>query len=324
MEFYTQLDGLNKKVSRIFLGTGNVPPNVESDEWLSSMYEAGITAIDTARVYPDSEKTIGKWLDKTGLRENVVILSKCGHPAGPIKRVNRKSMLYDLDKSLGYLKTDYIDIYILHRDNPKVSVSEIVETFNEMQALGKIKLFGGSNWTHQRIEEANEYAYKKGLNPFSVSSPSFSLADQMGVVWDNTCVTICGDQGKEARKWYADNQMAVVAYSALGRGLLSGKMKSSDAENAGKFLDSFAMRGYGFLENFERLKRCEELAGDKNATVSQVALSWMFHQKMNMFAVISTSSKARMMENIKAFDIELTEKECDYLNLLLQNPRHVG
>ena len=93
MEFYTQIDGIGKKVSRIFLGTGNVPPNVEPNEWLSSMYDAGITAIDTARVYPDSEKTIGKWLDKTGLRENIVILSKCGHPAGPIKRVNRKSML---------------------------------------------------------------------------------------------------------------------------------------------------------------------------------------------------------------------------------------
>lgn len=319
MEFYTQIEGINKKVSRIFLGTGNVPTGVEPNEWLSSMYDAGITAIDTARVYPDSENTIGKWLDKTGLRENIVILSKCGHPAGPIKRVNRKSMLSDLDKSLENLRTDYIDIYILHRDNPKVNVSEIVETFNEMQSKGKIKLFGGSNWTHQRIEEANEYAYKKGLNPFSVSSPSFSLANQLGVVWDNTCVTICGDQGKEARKWYIDNRMPVVAYSALGRGLLSGKMKSSDAENAGKFLDSFAMKGYGYAENYERLKRCEELALDKSATVSQIALSWMFRQKMNMFAVISTSSRARMQENIKAFDIELTEKECDYLNLLLQN-----
>lgn len=319
MEFYTQIDGIGKRVSRIFLGTGNVPAGVEPNEWLSSMYDAGITAIDTARVYPDSEKTIGKWLDKTGLRENIVILSKCGHPAGPIKRVNRKSMLSDLDKSLENLRTDYIDIYILHRDNPKVNVSEIVETFNEMQSKGKIKLFGGSNWTHQRIEEANEYAYKKGLNPFSVSSPSFSLANQLGVVWDNTCVTICGDQGKEARKWYIDNRMPVVAYSALGRGLLSGKMKSGDAENAGKFLDSFAMKGYGYAENYERLKRCEELAQAKNATVSQIALSWMFRQKMNMFAVISTSSRARMEENIKAFDIELTEKECDYLNLLLQN-----
>lgn len=319
MEFYTQIDGIGKKVSRIFLGTGNVPAGVEPNEWLSSMYDAGITAIDTARVYPDSENTIGKWLDKTGLRENIVILSKCGHPAGPIKRVNRKSMLSDLDKSLENLRTDYIDIYILHRDNPKVNVSEIVETFNEMQSKGKIKLFGGSNWTHQRIEEANEYAYKKGLNPFSVSSPSFSLANQLGVVWDNTCVTICGDQGKEARKWYIDNRMPVVAYSALGRGLLSGKMKSGDAENAGKFLDSFAMKGYGYVENYERLKRCEELALDKNATVSQIALSWMFRQKMNMFAVISTSNQSRMKENIKAFDIELTEKECDYLNLLLQN-----
>ncbi len=313
--FYTHIDGLDKDVSRIFLGTGEIPKGIDPDKWLDGMLEIGITSIDTARVYPDSEKTIGKWLDRTGAREKVVILSKCGHPMGPINRVSRKAMLSDLNKSLKELQTDYIDIYILHRDDPKVEVAEVVETFNEMQADGKIKIFGGSNWTHQRIEEAGEYAYKKGLNPFSVSSPNFGLAEQVGPMWDGTCVTISGKDGESARKWYISTQMPVIAYSSLGRGLFSGRLKSSDAANAAKYLDSFAMKGYACPENFERLKRCEVLAASKHVSVSQIAMSWIFHQNMNMFAVVSTSSKERMQQNIDAFGIELTQEECEWLML---------
>lgn len=315
IDLYTTIEGIDKKISRIFLGTGFLPDVEDHNAWLSSILDAGVNAIDTARVYPNSEETIGKWLDKTGKRDEVVILSKCGHPDGNTKRVNRSAMLSDIDESLEKLHTDYIDIYILHRDDPKTPVAEVVETFNEMKALGKIGLFGGSNWTHQRIEEANEYAYKKGLAPFSVSSPSFGLADQLGVVWDDTCVTISGKDGKEGRNWYLKNQMPVIAYSSLGRGLLSGKMKSTDAENADKFLDTFAMRGYAFPDNFERLRRCELLAREKNVSVPQIAMSWIFRQGMNMFAVVSTSTQARMLENINALKVDLSEKECSFLNL---------
>ena len=314
IDLYTTIEGIDKRVSRIFLGTGFLPDIDDHDSWLSSIMDTGVNAIDTARVYPNSEETIGKWMDKTGKRDEVVILSKCGHPDGNTKRVNRSAMLYDLEKSLECLRTDYIDIYILHRDDPSVEVAEVIETFNEMKSKGKIGVFGGSNWTHNRIEEANEYAYKKGLSPFTVSSPSYGLADQMGVVWDDTCVTISGKDGKEARDWYIKNQMPVIAYSSLGRGLLSGKMRSSDAANADKYLDSFAMRGYAFPDNFERLRRCEILANEKNASVPQIAMSWIFYQKMNMFAVVSTSTSARMQENINALRIELTEEECRYLS----------
>ena len=315
-ELYTTIPEVNKKMSRILLGTGAIPENVNADEWLSSMYDIGINAIDTARVYGSSEKTIGNWLQKTGLRENIVILSKCGHPLGPIKRIGRRAMMSDLKKSLKYLQTDYIDIYLLHRDNVEVPVSTVIETFNEMKSNGYIRAFGGSNWTHQRIEEANEYAYKKGLAPFAVSSPNFGLADQIGVMWDDSCVTISGKKQQEARDWYKEKQIPVVAYSSLGRGLFSGRLKSSDSQNADKYLDSYAMKGYAYPENFERLKRCEILAQKKEVTVAQIAMAWIFNQGMDMYAVVSTSSAARMQSNIDALDIKLSEKECRYLDLL--------
>lgn len=77
------------------------------------------------------------------------------------------------------LGENYIDIYLLHLDDPDVDVAVPVEVMNALHAEGKIGAFGGSNWTHQRIEEANEYAYRRGLIPFTVSSPNFGLADQV-------------------------------------------------------------------------------------------------------------------------------------------------
>ena len=90
----------------------------------------GINAFDTARVYMEAEHSFGNWLEKSGRREEVVILSKCGHPdAMWNKRVNEKEMRKDLKKSLEELKTDYIDIYMLHRDDPDTEVAVAVETF---------------------------------------------------------------------------------------------------------------------------------------------------------------------------------------------------
>lgn len=70
--------------------------------------------------------------------------------------------------------------------------------------------------------------------------------------------------------------MLVAAYFSLGRGLFSGKLRSNNVQNAGKLLDANAMKGYGYPENFERLRRCEELAEAKHATVPQIAMSWIF------------------------------------------------
>ena len=146
-------------------------------------------------------------------------------------------------ESSQYLKTDFIDIYLLHRDDPEIEAGVAVEILNALYAEGKIGAFGGSNWTHQRIEEANEYAYKHSLVPFSVSSPNFGLADQICDLWGGGCVSISGSAHKEAREWYCRNQMPVIAYSSLGRGLFSGRVKSSAPERASEVMDAPAMGG---------------------------------------------------------------------------------
>lgn len=109
--------------------------------------------------------------------------------------------------------------------------------------------------------------------------------------------------------------MPVIAYASLAHGLLSGKLKSSEQEKAGKVLDKFAVKGYVCPENFERLRRCEELAAKKNCTVSQIAMAWIFRQDLDVLAVVGTSKASRMQENIDAMHLKLSEEEAAYLDL---------
>lgn len=315
---YTHIPGVDKPVSRILYGTASdgFLAGENQNEVLDSMLALGINTLDTARQYGFSENMIGDWLEARGTRDQVVILSKCGHHAEDgTKRVNAAGMKEDLAASLASLKADYIDIYILHRDDPATPVQEVVETFNEMHADGKVGAFGGSNWSPARIDAANEYAYQHGLIPFAVSSPNFSLADPLCDIWGGDSLSIAGKANKDAREWHQKTQIATVAHSSLGRGFFSGRLKSTDYDRASELLDSFAMRGFHCPENFERLRRCEILAEEKQVQVPQIALSWIFHQNLNLFAVVSTSSAARMQTNIDAMNLPLTEDECKYLNL---------
>ena len=223
---YASIPYVDKKVSRIFAGTAFSPiqDGADGTDFFEAALANGINAFDTARVYMEAEHSFGNWLEKSGRREEVVILSKCGHPdAMWNKRVNEKEMRKDLKKSLEELKTDYIDIYMLHRDDPDTDVAVAVETFNAMHEEGSIRAFGASNWMHTRIEEANEYAYKHNLIPFSVSSPNFCLARQIEDPWGGGCVNISGPENQEARAWYEKNQMpvaAIVGYTNAGKSTL--------------------------------------------------------------------------------------------------------
>ena len=320
MELYATIPSVDKPVSRLFFGTASKPflAGENCNRLLDEMFDLGIQTIDSARNYQSSEISIGRWFQESGKRDQVVLLTKGGHPdlLGR-RRINEKEIRKDIECSLRNLHTDYIDIYLLHRDDPRKPAGEIVEIFNALYREGKIRAFGGSNWTHTRIEEANRYAQEHGLIPLTVSSPNFSLAEQVRDPWGGGCVTLTGKDNEQARAWYQENGMPVIAYSSLGRGLLSGKITSGNMADYAKLMDEPARKGYACEENFERLRRCETLAKEKGITVSQVALAWFFRQPMNLFAIVSTSSRERMQANMEALNIFLTAEECSYLNLQL-------
>ncbi len=313
---YRSIPQVRLPVSRLIMGCASDGFNggKNQNDLLDAALAAGINTLDTARVYAQSERVIGQWLGKH--RDEVVLVTKCAHPSllRPM-RLTERDIRMDCETSLRELGTDKIDIYLLHRDHPSVEPGAMIEIMNALKAEGKIDAFGVSNWTYERIRQAQEYADRHGLIPFSVSSPHFSLARQQADPYGGGCVSLTGEENAAARRWYAETQMPVFSYSSLGRGLLSGKLKSGDASHAAKVLDRFAMKGYGCKDNYLRLARCEELAEKKGRSVAQIAMAWLYCQPVNVFTVVTMSSPTRIHENIEALSLTLTDAECRYLNL---------
>jgi predicted dehydrogenase len=165
---YGELKGLDKKISRLVMGVDYQNSIVHASVILDDYFERGGNTIDTAYIYGggNSEKILGQWIKNRGIRDEIVILDKGGHTPYCYPEAVKK----EIETSLERMQTDYTDIYMLHRDNVEVPVEEFIDMFNEFIDQGKVKVFGGSNWSYQRIEEANTYADKNGKQGFSAVS----------------------------------------------------------------------------------------------------------------------------------------------------------
>ncbi len=314
---YGHVPGVEKPISRLVQGTIMVREDdlPYSFALLDAALHAGITAFDTARHYGNgNEVTVGRWVRERGLRDQVVIIGKGAHQSPERMRVTPADIAADLDESLSKLGLDAIDLYLLHRDDPDVPVGPIVEALNSHLREGKIRAFGGSNWTHERIAEANAYAQEHGLVPFVASSPQFSLAAQIDPPWRG-CISIGGPDGAEARRWYIDNQMAIFAWSSLAGGFLSGGF---DRDNDGGLPEEVAQRArrsYGSDANYERLDRARTLATELGVTVPQIALAYAVSQPLNLFAIAGGESDEEIAANAAAVAIRLPADTLKWLDL---------
>jgi aryl-alcohol dehydrogenase-like predicted oxidoreductase len=327
---YGTIAGVRKPVSRLILGTMVIsdgeptPPGSEylnlglsgSFDLLDIVLANGGNTFDSAHVYNGggSEKALGKWMTARGNRDQVVIVTKGGVRKGP-PRVTPEAIQEDLFESLARLETDYIDLYILHRDEPSIPAGVFVETLNEHHAAGRIHAFGGSNWTHQRLAEANDYAQSHGLLPFTASQPYFGLADQVDDPWGPGCVSLAGPTNVEARQWYAAHAMPVLSYSSLARGFFSGRLSRDNYEEMKPVLGGACVKAYCCEENFQRLDRAAQLAQQIGLTIPQAALAFSLSSPMNVFPLVGAASEAEFQENMKALDYKLTAQERAWLDL---------
>ena len=315
------IKGVEKPAHRMFFGTA-IPVMLEGGDanaLISTAVDAGFNAIDTARGYARAEESVARWLKAApGNRDRIVLLTKCCDMFGDRtqKVVTAERIRKEIDESLKILGTDHVDVFLLHRDDPTHPVSEYIETLEALRKEGKCLAYGGSNWRHERIAEANAYAVAHGCQGMTISSPHYGLAEQVQDPYGGDCVTVTGAAEAAARAWYRETQMPLLAYSSLGRGFFSGRFASSDAEGAKKSLDEFARRGYLCDANLRRLACAEDIAAAHGVAVATVAMAYLLTDPMNTLAVAGMSSTKRILENRRAFDFEFAPGERESLSAI--------
>lgn len=312
-----QVSGIDKPVSRLVQGTVMLREDdlPASFALLDAAYDAGITTFDTARHYSrGNEATVGRWVRERGLRDQVVIIGKGAHHSPERKRVIPADIAADLEESLRQFGFDAIDLYLLHRDDPEVPVGPIVEALNGHLRAGKIQAIGGSNWSHERIAEANLYAAARGLVPFVASSPHFSLVEQIEAPWPD-CISIAGPGKAEARAWYEREQMPLFAWSSLAGGFLSGGFSRDSPGPLPEAVAEQARRVYGTDDNYRRLERAGVLADELGLTVPQIGLAYALSQPLNLYTIAGGENKEEIALNATAAAVDLPLETREWLDL---------
>ena len=300
---YGRVEGVDKPISRLVMGGDNQPNLPHASIMFDDFYERGGTCFDVAWVYGrgEREKLLGHWIHNRGIREELVIITKGAHqPLNYPEHVTPQLM-----ESLERLRTDFVDIYFLHRDNLNVPVAEFVDVLNEQFDAGRIRCFGGSNWTLQRVEEANAYARANGLREFSVISNNLSLAQMVDPVWAN-CLSV---SDTESRAWLEEHQMPVFPWSSQARGFFT------DRAVPGKPAEPELRRCWYSEENFLRRERAETLAQEKGVELINIALAYVLYQPFPTFPLIGPRQLSETRSSMGALSIELSENEMRFLSL---------
>ncbi|OXM87844.1 aldo/keto reductase [Paenibacillus rigui] len=301
-----QIEGLDKPVSQLIQGADFFKHNVYDKvcSVLDNFFAIGGNTIDTAYIYcgGESEETIGRWMKDRNNREQVVILTKGAHHNADGPRVNPEAIASDLAVSLERLGTDYVDLYALHRDDTNVPVSVIIDALNEHIRTGTIRAIGGSNWTHTRLQEANDYAAANGLVGFTFSSPNLSLAKPNEPRWAG-----CVSADEEAIAWHEKSRLPILSWSSQAGGFFTGRFAPDIQDN------KEMVRVYYSDANWERLRRAEQLAKEKGVSTVQISLAYVLNQAFPTAALIGAQNEAELESCREGAQITLTPEEVKWL-----------
>lgn len=225
----TQFYGTGLRVSAFALGTAGYGTSVGKQtafEQMDLFYENGGNLLDTARVYGDwapgtsglSEKTIGEWMRARGVRDKIVLVTKGAHPPidnMSVSRLGSQDIARDLEESLRHLQTDCVDLYLLHRDDTRIPAGEILSCLEQQAKQGKLRYYGCSNWTVQRMREARDYAAKHGLAGFCCNQICYGMAQPNARELARTDMRAMDG---EFRAFHRETGMTVMGYMAANRG----------------------------------------------------------------------------------------------------------
>ncbi|KAL3478926.1 NADP-dependent oxidoreductase domain-containing protein, partial [Aspergillus californicus] len=292
------------EVTRLGFGTmglsafyGPVKPDAERMALLDKTYELGETFWDTAMLYGDSEELIGRWLaanpDK---RDDIFLATKFYFRMENGERITdttAKNCKERCNESLQRLGVPVIDLFYAHRLDPNTPVEETVQAMAELKAEGKIKYLGLSECSSESLRRACKVhhiaAVQVEYSPFSLEIES----EQINLL-------------KTAREL----GVAIVAYSPLSRGILSGNIRSRadfGPEDFRQYFPRFSEENFG--KNLEAVDKLKEMAAGKGCTLSQLTLAWLLAQGDDIFPIPGTTRVSALVENVESLNVELTVEE---------------
>lgn len=300
---YGTIVGIEKPISRLVMGVDNQTTWPHASVMFDDFFEQGGTCFDSAYIYASGvcEKMLGHWIANRGIREQVVILDKGAHTP----HCNPQALVQQFEESLTRLQTDYVDIYMMHRDNPDIPVGEFMSVLNEQKAAGRMRVFGASNWSFERIEAANAWAAAHGMSGFSAISNNLSLARMIEPVWAG-CISVSDAQ---SRAWFTEKQMPLMPWSSQARGFFTGRASPNDHS------DPELVRCWYSEDNFRRLERVNTMARERAVLPINIALAYVLYQPFPTFPLIGPRLLSETRTSLQVLDIELTPEDVCWLNL---------
>ncbi len=261
----------------------------------------GFNFIDTADMYSrwapgneggESERIIGKWLKRSGKRDQVVIATKLGMEMGPGKKGLAPAYIRSaVEDSLQRLQTDYIDLYQSHVDDPETPLTDTLGAYQELIKAGKVRAIGASNHSAERFEEALAVSEQHKLPRYESMQPNYNLYDR--AEFETRLQQVC-----------VDNAVGVIPYFSLAAGFLTGKYRSeADLENkprarmVKKYLNERGTRILGALDS---------VASETGSKPAHVAIAWLMAQPGITAPIASATSLSQLEELFAATRLQLT------------------
>ncbi len=301
---YRQLGGAGIKVSRLCLGTNNFGAQVDEETTLRIVKKAldlGVNNFDTANIYTGgrSEELIGKAL--RGNREDIVIATKVGLTLDEAKPnstgLSRKHLIWQLKESLKRLQTDYVDLFYLHRFDDETRLEETMTTMDSLVREGMVRYVACSNFSVEQLAEVDRVCGSLGLEKPVAVQPEYNMLKREIEV----------DLLPYCRK----EQLAVLAYSPLAGGFLTGKYRDarsapppgSRAASSKDYLN--AIRTTGDYATLEMLSKSAVKAG---VSMRQLALAWVVRDPVVTSAIVGASTPEQVVENAQALELKVDER----------------
>jgi aryl-alcohol dehydrogenase-like predicted oxidoreductase len=306
---YTQLGNTGLVVSRLSFGAmtfGNHPSMTaiykvdqeNAKQMVETCLDAGINFFDTADAYANgqSEVMLGQILGSR--RSDVVIATKVGFRTGePITQagLSRRHIFNSCDHSLKRLNTDYIDLYIVHKEDPYTPLTETLEALNDLVRAGKVRYIGFSNWSAWKTATAVQMQKSNGWAAFCNGQMNYSLVGR--------------DVEQEIIPLMQYAGIGMTVWSPLAGGFLSGKYTRENLQDSDNRLSGFDILPFDKEHGFQLVEKMREIAQAHEASVAQIALAWLLTKPIVSSIIIGASKLHQLDDNLKAIDVQLSAEE---------------